>query len=409
MSLPSLSIRQGFTSLKHRNFKLWFVGQLASLIGTWMQMTAIGFLMYELTRSAAYLGYIGFASGLPTLLFTLAGGVLSDRYDKRKVLIATQIAMMLLAALLTVITFFGVVQSWQLLIIAFLNGVANAFDAPARQSFVRELVPSEDLTNAIALNATMFNGAMAIGPAVAGFVYATIGPAACFLINTLSFVAVLVALLAMSFQHNQITQESVSALHDIKEGLRYISQHKIIRTLLFIVAFSNIIGMGYVTLLPAWAVTVLDGDSVTLGFLQSSRGFGSVLGAFMIASLGRFQFKGKLLAVGLFAYPFFLFLFASVRWLPLSLFTLICTGWGFMVLLNLSNALIQTHVDDLFRGRVMSVYSMALMGMIPLGSLLFGSVAEITNESLTVISGAGIAILFAFCVVIVFPFIKKLP
>lgn len=408
MSLPSLSLRQAFSSLQYRNFKLWFFGQLASLIGTWMQMTALGFLMYELTHSAVYLGYLGFTNGIPTLLFTLAGGVISDRIEKRSVLMVTQSAMMALAVLLTALTYFRNIQAWHILLISLGNGIANAFDAPARQAIVRELVPEEDLTNALALNATMFNSAVVLGPAVGGMLYAAFGAATCFGINALSFLAVLVALTMMSLPKKQQKFQHISAFHDVKEGLIYIVNHRIIRTLLFVIAVSNIVGMGYLTLLPAWAVNVLGGNSVTLGFLQAARGFGAFMGAFMIASLGRFQFKGKLLVVGLFLYPFFLFLFGGIHWLPLALLMLVGTGWGFMVMLNMANALIQTHVDDTFRGRVMSVYSIALMGMMPLGSLLFGFFAEVTSEPSTVLAASALGLLFATFVTFRFPHLRRL-
>ncbi|MFZ1977467.1 MAG: MFS transporter, partial [Bacteroidota bacterium] len=187
------SFNTAFTSLRHRNYRLWFTGQLSSLIGTWMQTTAIGFLVFQLTHSSAYLGYVGFAAGVPALLLTLFGGVASDRMPRRTLLLITQNSMMALAFILSFLTFFHIVQAWHLLVIAFCGGIANAFDAPARQSFVRELVPAEDITNAIALNATMFNSALAVGPAVAGITYAAFGPGICFMINGISFLAVIMA------------------------------------------------------------------------------------------------------------------------------------------------------------------------------------------------------------------------
>lgn len=409
MNLPKPSIRKSFSSLQYPNFKLWFLGQLASLIGTWMQTTAIGFLSYDLTRSPAFLGSLGFANGAPTLFFALYGGVVSDRFNKRNILLATQFSMMCIAIILTALIYTQSIRAWMLLALSFLNGIANAFDAPARQSFIRELVPKEDLPNALALNAMMFNGALAVGPAVGGFLYALYGPALCFGINALSFIAVIVALLFMELDSKQMTQTNLSAFSEIKTGIRYIGNHTTIRTLLLIVAVTNIFGAGYVTLFPAWAVEVLHGDSTTLGFLQASRGLGAALGALMIASFGRFQFKGRLLTLGLFLYPIFLCLFSLTSSHILSSVLLIFTGWWFIVVLNMSNTLIQTHVEDGFRGRVMSVYSLALLGMVPIGSLIFGTIAELFKEQLTLFSGSLIALLFAFTIFFTIPSLRTLP
>ena len=393
--LPRPSLRQTFASLKYRNYRLWFTGQLASLIGTWMQMTAQGFLIYQLTHSPAYLGYVGFASGIPTWLFMLYGGVISDRMSRRKLMLITQTAMMILAFILAALTFANVVQPWHIVLLAFLLGIANAFDAPARQSFVLELVDREDMTNSIALNATMFNSATAVGPAVAGVTYALLGPAWCFAINGLSFIAVIVALSMMEIKLQPARARATSAQADLKEGLRYVAAQPTIRLLILVAAVTSLFGMGYATLLPAWAVSILHGNSATNGFLQSARGVGSLLGALLIASLGRFRFKGKLLTLGSLVFPIFLLVFAVVSWLPLSLLVLVGVGWGFMVLLNMANALVQTLVPDELRGRVMSVYTLGFFGMMPLGALLAGAVAELTSEPITVVLGTLIALGFA--------------
>jgi len=403
------SLQQGFSSLKFRNFRLWFSGQLASLVGTWMQTTAMGFLMYELTHSPAYLGFVGFANGIPALLFALFGGVTSDRFERRKVLMVTQISMMCIAGFLTVITFTGKVQPWHLIVIAFVNGIANAFDAPARQAFVHELVPPEFLTNAIALNSTMFNSAVALGPTIAGIVYAAFGPVICFGINTISFLAILFSLMLMNLPKKQRDRAVESSFRaEIKEGLIYILHHRVIRTLLLTVAISNILGMGYQAMLPAWAVSVLHGNSITAGILQSARGIGSVLGALTIAMIGRTYKKGKILNVASFIYPAFLLLFAGIHWLPCSIFALLGAGLGIMMLINTANALIQTHVENSLRGRIMSVYSMAMTGMIPLGSLTYGTLAEYSTVPFAIFIGAIISLLFAVWFTFRFSFIRKL-
>ena len=402
------SFNAAFTSLQHRNYRLWFTGQLSSLIGTWMQTTAIGFLVFQLTHSTAYLGYVGFAAGVPTLLLTLLGGVASDRMPRRTLLIITQNSMMALAFILSFLTFFHIVQAWHLLVIAFCNGIANAFDAPARQSFVRELVPPEDITNAIALNATMFNSALALGPAVAGITYAAFGPGICFMINGISFLAVIIALSMMRLQPFVKVQKYNSTLKDLKAGLHYVVSHDVIGMLIVIVAVSNIFGMGYMTLFPAWAVNILHGDSSTLGFLQSSRGFGSLIAALTIASFGRFRSKGRLLTIGSFIFPIFILLFSFTRLLPVSILMLIGAGWGFMALLNMCNVLVQTHVADELRGRVMSVYTMSMMGMMPIGSLVCGILAEATSVTKTVAFCGVAELLFAAWIYLRVPRIRKL-
>jgi len=389
------SIKQAFASFKYRNYRLWFNGQLASLVGTWMQTTAQGFLVFQLTNSPVYLGYVGFAAGVPSWLFTLYGGVISDRMPRRKLLIITQTSMMILAFILAALAFANIVQPWHIVVLAFLLGIANAFDAPARQSFVLEMVEREDMTNAIALNSTMFNSATAVGPAVAGVTYALLGPAWCFVINGLSFIAVIVALAMMDIKPQPPRAQPTSALADLREGLRYVAAHPTIRLLIIVATVTSLFGMGYATLLPAWAVDILHGDSATNGFLQSARGVGSLLGAFMIASLGRFRFKGRMLTLGSLVFPVFLLVFAIVSWVPLSLLVLVGVGWGFMILLNMANALVQTLVPDELRGRVMGVYTLGFFGMMPVGALLAGAVAELTSEPVTVVLGALIMLGFA--------------
>ena len=388
-------LNRSFASFKYRNYRLWFIGQLASLVGTWMQSTAQGFLIFQLTHSVAYLGLVGFAGGLPTWLFTLYGGVVSDRMPRRTLLILTQTAMMILAFILAALAFAGVVQPWHIVVLAFLLGIANAFDAPARMAFVLELVDRPDMTNAIALNATMFNAATAVGPAIAGITYALLGPAWCFTINGLSFIAVIVGLALMHITLAPQPRRTVSPLTDIKEGLNYVLAHPVIRIIILFVAVASTLGIGFSALLPAWAVSVLNGDATTNGFLQSARGVGSLIGALMVASLGRFRYKGKALTVGSFLFPVMMFIFAWLHWVPLSLLALMGVGLGFMVALNLANALVQTHVSDELRGRVMAVYSLAFQGMMPIGALLAGGLAAVTTAPIAVAVSALAMLAFA--------------
>jgi predicted MFS family arabinose efflux permease len=370
------SLKKTFAALKHRNYRLWFYGQMVSLMGTWMQMTAQGFLVFELTRSSAFLGYVGFASGIPSWLLTMYGGVVADRMSRRKLLIITQCAMMILALILAMLTFFGIVQPWHILLLAFGLGLANAFDAPARLAFISEMVDRKDLTNAVALNATMFNSAIIVGPAVAGIIYAAFGPGWCFTINGISFIAVIAALMAMRLQPHMQTTERSSTLSALKEGISYVRHQPIIRTLMGLVASVSLFGMALGTLMPAWSIEILHGDATTNGMLFSARGVGSLIGALAIASLGRATFRGKLITAGSLFFPAFISLFALVHILPVSLLLMAFIGFASIFVLNLSNAMIQSLAPDNLRGRVMGVYSTIFMGSIPLGALILGVIAE---------------------------------
>lgn len=395
------SFQQTFAALRYRNYRLWFTGQLVSLFGSWMQITAQGFLVYQLTNSPAYLGYVGFASGVPAWLFTLYGGVIADRISRRTLLLVTQTAMMLLAFILAGLVFAGVVQPWHIIALAFLLGIANAFEGPARLAFVRELVDRDDMTNAIALNATMFNTATATGPAIAGLVYALIGPGWCFALNGLSFLAVIAALLLMRLAPQDRSGRNRSAWAEIGEGLRYIAKEPAIGILLGLIGVTSMFGISSATLFPAWAVHILGGDATTNGLLQSARGLGALGGALLIASLGRFTYKGRLLTVGTFVFPLLLLLFAAVRWLPLSLLVLVGSGLAVILVMNLANALVQSLVPDALRGRVMSVYSMIFFGSMPLGALFIGAVAEGISAPVAMATGALISLA---CSVLIFAF-----
>lgn len=403
-----ISWKQTFASLQYRNYRLWFWGQMVSLFGSWMQITAQGFLIYELTRSPAYLGYVGFAAGIPTWLFMAYGGVVADRVPRRNILVVTQIFMMLLAFVLTVLTFTGVVQAWHIITLAFFLGVANAFDAPSRQAFVNELVKREDLTNAIALNSMMFNSATAVGPAVAGVTYALFGPAWCFMINGISFIFVIAALLRMKFQYRPRPDNGKSILAELKEGLSYTMHHREIRTLIMLVSVMSLFGISFATLFPAWAVKILNGDATTNGLLQSARGVGALISALFIASLGRFQFKGKLLTFGSFMFPILLIVFAFMRWLPVSLLVLVGVGLSLILVFNIANALVQTLVTDELRGRVMGVYTVSFFGLMPIGALIMGMLAENFGSMTAIIIGASVTVLNAVLIYFFVPAIRKL-
>jgi MFS family permease len=403
----NLRLQDTFAALKHYNYRLWFFGQLVSLMGTWMQSTAQGYLIYQLTGSPAYLGLVGFIGGMPALLFTLFGGVIADRISRRKLMVITQISMLILAFILAILAFTGVVQPWHILILAFLLGVANAFDAPARNAFVTELVSREDMTNAIALNSTMFNLATVVGPSVAGLTYAAFGPAWCFTLNGISFIAIIVALLFMRIKPIIQPDYRPSIMADLKEGLQYVFSHRLILSLIGSIGLVSFFGIGMLTLLPAWATDILHGDVTTNGLLVSARGLGSMLGALMLAYIGNRKFRGKLWTVGAFIMPVMLFIFAWIRWLPFSLVALVGIGWSFMMISNNSNAILQSQVPDNLRGRLMSVFTLVFFGSMPLGSLFAGVFAQKFNEPLTVVIGAGVLMTMAIASWIFLPGIRE--
>lgn len=384
-----------FSAFRHRNYRLWFVGQLVSLVGTWMQNTAQGYLIYSLTGSAAYLGYVGFISGVPSWLFMLYGGLIADRMSRRTLMIITQSAMMVLAFVLAGLVFFQVVQPWHILVLAFLLGTANAFDTPARQSLVVELVEREDMTNAIALNGMMFNLGMIVGPAIGATVYALTGPAWCFTINGISYLAVIAALVMMKIETIITSPRGVSALAAIREGFRYVRAERLVLTLTISTLVFNIVGFGPMTLMPAWAVTILNGDVTTNGLLLSARGIGAVIGGLAIATLASRQLRGKMWAASSFGLPIMLLAFAFSRSLPLSLFLLGLVGLTLVIIMNNSNAMVQSTVPDHLRGRVMGLYSLTFMGGGPVGALLIGLLAERTSEPLTVVVCALVTVAYA--------------
>jgi MFS family permease len=405
--ISGLRWRETFSALKHYNYRLWFAGQVVSLVGTWMQSTAQGYLIYQITNSPVYLGLVGFVGGIPSILFTLYGGVIADRLPRRTLLVITQASMMVLALILAALTFTNVVQPWHILVLAFLLGVANAFDAPARTSFILELVSRDDMTNAIALNSTMFNIATVVGPSVAGLTYAAIGPAWCFTLNGVTYIAVIIALLLMRIKLDPQPARRRPAFTELGESIRYVLKNRMILSLIVSVGVVSIFGIGMMNLLPAWAVDVLHGDVTTNGWLVSARGFGSLISALMLAYWGTRKLRGRLWTYGAFVMPLTLLVFAWIRWLPLSLITLVVVGWGFMMVMNNSQAIVQSLVPDSLRGRVMGVYTLIFFGAMPLGSLLAGGAAEWIGEPLTVTIGAAILLVLAGVSWIFLPNIRR--
>lgn len=375
-----------FSSLKVKHFRIYWVGMFVSLIGTWIQSVAQSWLVFQLTNSAFLLGVVGFLSSIPIFVLSLFGGVLADRINKRNILIFTQTAFMLLAFLLAVLTQFKIVTAGQIMIIALLNGVIMAFDAPARQSIVVELAGKDHLFNAIALNSVAFNSSRIIGPAIAGILVSVIGMSACFYLNGISFLAVIVALFYIKFSAG-LARNNNSAFSDLKEGLIFISGHRLILALMSMVAAVSLFGISYVILMPVFVSDVLAAGVKGLGVLMSSTGLGALIGALSLARLGDFKYKGRLLIWSAFLFSFSLIVFSLSKSYLLSIFILVSIGCTSVIPVALINTLIQINVPDKFRGRVMSIFMITFAGMVPFGNLIAGGLAQ----------GLGVSAALFFC------------
>jgi MFS family permease len=345
---------------------------------------------------------------MAAVLFMMYGGVIADRIARRTLMLITQTVMMLLAFILALLTFTGLVQFWHILGLAFLLGVANAFDTPARLAFVLEMVSRKDLTNAIALNGTMFNLSAMVGPAISGVIYGFLGPTWCFAINGVTFLAIIAALLLMRDLRPTPRAERQAGLAQLGEGFRYVIGEPIVRTIFALVGIGAMFGISYATLLPAWATETLGGNEQLFGYLTSARGVGAVLSAVMLASLGRFRFKGRLLTIGSFVFPPLLFCFALTRWWPLSLLLLAGVGIGIVLVFNLSNTFVQELTPDALRGRVMGLYGMVFYAMMALGGLLAGWGAQMASSTLMIIIGAAVCMGVTVLLYLGVPRLRKL-
>ena len=382
-------------SLHHRNYQLFFGGQLISLIGTWMQTVAQSWLVYRLTGSAVLLGFVGFSSQIPVFLLAPLGGSIADRYNRRPILVATQTAAMLLALVLAALTLSGRVQVWHVFLLAALLGVVNAFDIPTRQAFVADMVGREDLINAIALNSTMFNSARMIGPAVAGLLVDTIGEGWCFFANGVSYLAVIAGLLLMNMTARTRVPLPGSTLASIVEGFRYVKRTGPIRALLLMLGLVSLVGMPYTVLMPLFADQVLHGGPRGLGILMSAIGVGALAGALTLAAKRGIRGLGHWVAFSATGFGASLILFSLSHSFWLSAALLLPVGFSVMVEMASSNTLIQSLVPDSLRGRVMAVYSMMFMGMAPFGSLLAGALAQHLGAPATVAIGGVVCIIGA--------------
>ena len=406
---PRSSADSTFSALRHRNFQLYFGGQLISNIGTWMQIIAQGWVVYQIGHSELILGLVAFASAIPVLMISPWGGVIVDRVSRRNLLIATQTGAMLLAFTLAALTFAGVVKEWHVIVLAALLGVVNAFDAPARQAFVPEMVGKKDLPNAIALNSIMFNSARVIGPAIAGLTLAVVGAAWCFTINGISFFAVIIGLWLMKLPPHKVVQNPDSSWQQLVSGVKYAAGHREISALILLSLVFSIFGISYFTVLPAFVEKVLHQGALVYGWVNAASGLGAVCGAFLLANHVSNGRRGQLLVWTNIAFPLILIAFAFTSLLPLSLILAFGLGAGFMVQFTTINTLLQTLVEDKFRGRVMGLYTITFFGFAPFGNLMIGFLGEKF--------GLGFAItLFALCSLILSrivlmrtPEIQKLP
>jgi MFS family permease len=380
-------------ALRHRNFRLFFAGQLISLIGTWMQQVAQSWLIYRLTHSALLLGLVGFSGQIPSLIFGPLGGHVADRHDRRRVLVITQSASMVLAAILAGLTLGGVIREWHIFVLAALLGVVNAFDVPVRQAFLVQMVEREDLMNAIALNSSMFNGARIVGPAVAGLLVAAIGEGWCFFANAVSYIAVIAGLLMMSLPRLAPQSVSTSPWENIVEGFRYVGSTAPIRALLMLIGLISFAGMPYSVLMPIFADEVFHRGARGLGILMGASGAGALIGSVMLAMRSTVRGLGRWVSIAAFCFGGSALAFAFSRSFALSVVFLVPLGISMMVQMASSNTLIQSMVRDELRGRVMAVYTMMFVGFGPLGALVAGSLAEHIGAPMTVACGGVLTIL----------------
>lgn len=401
----SLKINTIFRSLKYRNYRLFFTGQSVSLIGTWMQRITMPWLVYSMTGSELLLGIVSFAGQIPTFIFSPFAGVITDRWSKYKVLLITQIISMLLAGILAWLALSDQIGIWHIVIISVALGCINAFDVPARHSFVIDMVGNrEDLGNAIALNSLMFNGARLVGPSIAGIILAATNAGVCFLLNAVSYVFVIFSLLMMTVStQKKLIRSELRILSELREGLSYAFGFPPIKHILLLLTLVSLTGMSYQVLMPVYAQDVLNGESQAYGFLMGAAGLGALTGAIFLASRTTVLKLGRVIPLAAILLGGGLILLSFNRMMSLAIILMIIIGTGMMLQSAASNTILQTITDDDKRGRVMSFYSMSIMGTAPFGSLLAGALARSVGASWT-------AIIFGVCSIIGgLLFFKKLP
>ena len=377
-----------FRALRHRNFQLFFSGQLVSLTGTWMQTAAEAWLVYRLTGSAWWLGVIGFASQFPVFLVAPLGGITADRYNRHNVVIWTQIFSMIFDSALAVLTLAKVVKVEHVLILAILSGIVSAFDIPARQSFLVDMVGKKDLMNAIALNSSMFNGARIIGPSIAAILIAKVGEGWCFAINGVSYFAVLIGLFMMRVTRPMALAKHASPLTHLAEGFTFVRRTTPIRAILMLLGLVSLVAMPYTVLMPIFADKVLHRGASGMGILMGATGVGALLGALTLASRTGVKGLGRWVMFSCAGFGASLLMFSFSRYFWLSTAILVPTGFCMMLGMSSSNTLIQAMVPDHLRGRVMALYSMMFMGMAPIGAYIGGATADRLGAPMAVMMGS---------------------
>ena len=383
-----------FASLQSRNYRIYFIGQGVSLIGTWMQTVALSWLVYRLTGSVFLLGVIGFTSQIPTFVMAPFAGVISDRHNRLTILKLTQFFFMVQSLAMALLVLFKVVEPWHIVVLSIIFGIISAFDAPARQSLVMDLIDDKAYVgNAIALNSAIFNGARLIGPAVAGIVIAIVGEGICFLINSVSFIAVLFALTLIRIAVKQESSGPAGFRESLGEGVRYTFNSVPIRMLILLLAVISLVGLSYIVLLPAYAKEILHGDSETLGYLMSAMGAGALAGALTMAARKSVFGLTRIIAYGIILMGLSIALASFSARLYLSMIFFFFTGLTMIMTLSAINTMLQTISDEDKRGRVMSFYAMALMGASPIGNLVAGSIASGIGVEWTMLIAGAITLL----------------
>jgi MFS family permease len=397
--------------LRHRNFRLFWFGQIISLTGTWMQIVAQGWLVYRLTDSPLMLGLVNVVGLLPVVPISLLGGAISDRVSRRNLILVTEVVLMGQAFVLALLTWGGLIQVWHVMVLSFVLGAAAALEQPARLAFIMDVVGKEDLTNAVALNSSVYNAARIVGPAIAGLLVASIGEAGCFFVNGVTYLGVIVALLAIRLPQKapkpaERAQEQRLA-GSVVDGLKYTWNTRVIRSLMIIVALSSFLTLPYITLMPVFAGSVLQAGPEGLGFLMTSVGVGAIIGALLVANV-RAGHRGKWLTVANVVAPMFLLFFCLSQSFLFSIALVLLVGGGNAVRQTLANSLIQLSTSGVYHGRVMSVFNLVFNGMSRVGALVVGGVAEVTGAPLAVGAGAVVSALVGVAIIWLMPEVRQL-
>jgi MFS family permease len=401
-------IPKTFASLRHRNYQLFIIGQLVSLAGVWMQIIAQGWLVYDISSSEFALGLVGFASAVPVLMITPFAGVVVDQVDKRMLLVITQTLAKLSSFVLAALIFADLVEVWHVIVVAAVLGVVNAFDGPARQAFVVDMVGREDLPNAIALNSMTFNSARIIGPAIGGALLVAVGAGWCFLINGLTVFAVVGCLLLMRLPKHEAVRNDKSPWQQLRQGLSYVQHQPNLRALLLLALVFSVFGISYSTVLPAFVDKVLRQGAGAFGAVNMMTGVGAVTGAFIVAQYGERGWRGRWLSAAILTFPLILTVFSLASNYVVALVLAVMLGVTFMFVFTLVNTLLQTHLVDEMRGRVLSLYTLTFFGFAPFGNLLIGWLAEWIGLSESLILSALLCFVGALIVIVKTPTVRRL-